>query len=151
VEWLTNKVEKDAFDYIRKIDELGGMLKAIEKGYPQSEIANASYHFQKQLETGEKVMVGVNKYQMDESSRAIDVLHIGKEVETRQKKRISDVKRKRDPKKLRDSLAKLKQAAKEDLNTMPIMVDCVKNFATVQEICDTLRDVYGTYREPGNF
>ncbi len=151
VEWLTNKVEKEALEYIAKIDEFGGMLPAIAKGYPQAEIANAAYHFQKQLETKEKIMVGVNKYQIAEEKRVIDVLYIDKKVETKQVKRIQDIKKKRDTDKVAMCLNKLKKAAEGKENTMPHMIECVKNYCTLQEICDVLRKVFGTYRETGTF
>ncbi|MGE4232137.1 MAG: methylmalonyl-CoA mutase [Bacteriovoracia bacterium] len=149
VEWLTNKVEKEAYAYINKIDELGGMLAAIEKGYPQAEIANSAYLYQRQLESKDKIMVGVNRYQVEEEKRQIDVLYIDKKAEDRQKNRILQVKKKRDAKKVADLLNKLRQAAKGETNTMPIIVDCVKNYCTVQEICDVLREEFGVYREKG--
>ena len=84
MESLTNQVEREAMEYIRKIDEMGGIIKAIERGFPQAEIANSAYHFQRQLETKEKVMVGVNKYQADEKKRTLDTLYIDRSVEKRQ-------------------------------------------------------------------
>lgn len=151
VEYLTNKVEREALDYIRKIDEMGGMLASIAKGFPQAEIANAAYQFQRQLETKEKVMVGVNKYQADEEKRAIDVLYIDRSVEDRQKRRIAEIKRKRDDRKAQAAIEQLRKAARENLNTMPAMLECVKTYCTLQEICDCLRKEFGTYREAGVF
>lgn len=151
VEWLTNKVEAEAYAYINKIDELGGMMAAIDKGYPQAEIANAAYHFQRQLESRDKVMVGVNRYQVDESKRAIDVLYIDRTAEERQIRRLNEIRRKRDQRKVDAALAALRSACENDKNTMPFIVDSVKAYCTVQEICDVMRKVYGIYRDPGMF
>ncbi len=151
VEWLTNKVEKEASAYIDRIDQLGGMLAAIEKGFPQAEIANAAYHFQRQLETKDKVMVGVNRYQQEEKSRSIDVLYIDKTAEQRQCARIADIKKKRNTSKVETSLIALDRAARGSENTMPFLVECVKNYCTVQEMCDVLRKVFGQYRDPGMY
>ncbi|MEW6057592.1 MAG: methylmalonyl-CoA mutase family protein [Bdellovibrionota bacterium] len=151
VEWLTNKVEAEAYAYIKKIDELGGMMEAIDKGYPQSEIANAAYHFQRQLETKEKVMVGVNKHQVDESARSIDVLYIDRAVEERQVRKVEEIRKKRDKKKVEATLQELKRACEGSENTMPHILNCVKAYATVQEICDVMKKVFGSYRDPGMF
>jgi methylmalonyl-CoA mutase N-terminal domain/subunit len=151
VEWLTNKVEADALDYIRKIDELGGMMEAIDKGYPQSEIANAAYHFQRQLEAKEKVMVGINRHQIDENGRSIDVLYIDRTAEDRQVKRVQEIKQKRNSQKVDSSLKALKAACEGDKNTMPFILECVKSYCTVQEICDVMRSIFGIYRDPGMF
>lgn len=151
VEWMTNKVEQEAYAYINKIDELGGMMAAIDKGYPQAEIANAAYHFQRQLEAGEKVMVGVNRYQVDEDKRSIDVLYIDRTAEERQVRKIRDIKSKRDQRKVDAALAGLLKACEGNENTMPHILECVKSYCTVQEICDVMRKVFGIYRDPGMF
>ncbi len=150
VEWLTNKVEKEAYAYINKIDELGGMLEAIDKGYPQSEIANSAYHFQKQIEKKEKVMVGVNGY-ISPDEKPIDTLYIDKTAEQRQIKKLNDIKKKRNASKVESSLAALKKACQGTQNTMPFIVDCVKNHCTVQEIGDVMRSVLGVYKDPGMY
>lgn len=151
VEWLTNKIEKEACRYIHKIDEFGGMLASIEKGFPQAEIANAAYHFQRQIETKQKVMVGVNKYESKEKDPPIDVLCIDKTAEERQKNRIADVKRRRDSGRAGSALAGLKKAAQGKENMMPHILECVRSYCTVQEICDVLRGVFGVYRDPGMY
>lgn len=151
VEWLTNKVEAEAYAYINKIDELGGMMAAIDKGYPQAEIANAAYHFQRQLESGEKVMVGVNRYQAEEDKRAIETLYIDRTAETRQVDKIKTVKTKRDPRKVELALTGLRKACEGSENTMPYILECVKSYCTVQEICDVMRKIFGIYRDPGMF
>lgn len=151
IEWLTNKVEKEAMSYIEKIDQLGGMLASIEKGFPQSEIANSAYHFQRQLESKEKVMVGVNRYQTQETSRPIEVLYIDKTAEQRQCQRIAEVKKRRDSVRVQSALAALENAARGTQNTMPYLIECVKSYCTVQEMCDVMRKVFGEYRDPGMY
>ena len=150
VEALTNKMEKEAMDYINKIDELGGILKAIEMGFPQQEIADAAYRYQEQIDKGEKVVVGVNKYTM-ENEPPIEILRIDPEVERRQLERLKKIKEERDNAKVKDRLGKLKTAAEKNENLMPYIIDAVREYATLQEICDVFREVYGTYRDPAMF
>lgn len=151
VEKLTHQVESEALDYIKKIDEMGGMIKAVENGFPQSEIANSAYHFQRQLEKKEKVMVGVNRYQSAEKKRAIETLYIDRAVEQKQVEKLKALKAKRNASQVNQCLAQIKQHAVEGKNLMPAIVSAVKEYATLQEICDTLRGVYGEYREEGKF
>jgi methylmalonyl-CoA mutase N-terminal domain/subunit len=151
VEYLTDKVEKDALAYIDKIDEMGGMVKAVEQGYPQAEIANSAYRFQRQLESKEKVMVGVNKFQITEPKRAMGTLYIDRTVGEQQSKRLKDLKARRDQEAVKSCLAKVKSAAEQNENLMPSIIEAVKAYATLQEVCDTLRGVYGEYREDGKF
>ena len=150
VEALTNKMEKAAMDYINKIDELGGILKAIELGFPQQEIADAAYRYQQQIDTQEKIVVGVNKY-VRGAEPPIEILRIDPEVEKRQMERLKKVKEERDASKVKDRLGKLKDAAKKDENLMPYIIDAVREYATLQEICDVFRDVYGVFRDPAMF
>ncbi|MGK5083621.1 methylmalonyl-CoA mutase family protein [Bdellovibrionota bacterium FG-1] len=151
MESLTNRVEREALDYIRKIDEMGGIIAAIERGYPQSEIANSAYQFQRLLESKEKVMVGVNKYQVKEPKRTIETLSIGANVEKNQSQRLADLKLRRDQKAHADGLRLVKEDAHAGKNMMPSIIQAVKAYATLQEVCDTLRGVYGEYRETGSF
>ncbi len=151
VEWLTNKMEKDAYEYIHKIDELGGMLDAIDKGYPQAEIANSAYHFQKLVEKKDKKIVGVNAFTETVKGHEIDTLYIDKTAEERQIKRIKEIKKARDEKKVKKTLENLLAAAKGTENTMNATIECVKAYCTVQEICDIYREVFGVYRDPGNY
>lgn len=151
VESLTNKVEREALLYIQKIDEMGGMVKAIEKGFPQGELAQSAYHFQKQLETREKIMVGVNKYQVSESKRTIETLYIDRKIEEQQIKRLHELKQRRDPKQLEKALKWVHDQAQTGVNVMPSVIAAVKAYATLQEVCDTLKKVYGEYRETGSF
>ncbi|NDF13790.1 methylmalonyl-CoA mutase [bacterium] len=151
VEHLTNKVEAEALAYIKKIDEMGGMIRAVENGYPQAEIGNSAYHFQRQLEKKEKIMVGVNRYQAEEKKRTLDTLYIDRTVEKRQADKLLEIKRKRDSARVASTLAAVKLAAERGENLMPSIIESVKVYATLQEVCDTLRAVYGEYREEGKF
>jgi methylmalonyl-CoA mutase N-terminal domain/subunit len=150
VEALTNQMEEEAQKYINKIDDLGGIVRAIELGYPQQEIANAAYAYQKQIERKEKTVVGVNKYQADEE-KSIEFLKIDPEVEEKQVARLKEVKQTRNQARVTACLADLKKAAQGPENLMPGILAAVKEYATLQEICDVFREVFGTYRDPGMF
>jgi len=150
VEKLTKEMEEAAWEYIEKIDNMGGMLAAIEQGYPQMEIANAAYKFQQQVENGEKVIVGVNKY-VTEELQEIPILEIDEKVEKEQLKRLEEVKRRRDDKAVKRALDNLRNACKKDENVMPYCIEAVEALATEQEICDVYREVYGEYKDPGFF
>jgi methylmalonyl-CoA mutase N-terminal domain/subunit len=151
VEYLTHQVETAAWEYINKIDEMGGMVAAVETGYPQAEIGNSAYHFQRQLEKKEKVMVGVNRYSMDEKKRAIETLYIDRAVESRQATKLKALKARRDAVRVKASLEEVRLAAQKGDNLMPSIMGAVRDWATLQEVCDTLRSVYGVYREDGKF
>jgi methylmalonyl-CoA mutase N-terminal domain/subunit len=148
VEALTNRMEKEAFDYIHKIDDMGGIIAAIERGFPQREISDAAYHYQKQLDSTEKTMVGVNKYVMDEDI-TIETLTIDEKVEQEQKQRLAKVMAERNSEEVANTLAALKGAAQNSENLMPRILDAVRAYATLQEMVDTLKDVFGEYRDPG--
>ena len=150
VESLTNQLEELAWEYINKIDDMGGMLVAIDKGFPQLEIANAAYRYQRQVDTCQKVMVGVNKYATEEKVPC-ELLKIDERVQEQQLRRLKEVKRSRDNKKVAQTLKDLRAASKTDKNLMPYVIEAVKEYATEQEICDVWRDVWGEYREPGIF
>lgn len=150
VEALTNKMEALAMEYIEKIDDMGGIVEAIERGYPQGEIANAAYDYQKQVDDGEKVIVGVNKY-VSEKETPIEILKIDETVEIEQIKRLTELKASRDGDAVRRALDGLRKAAEGDDNLMPHIIDVVKQYGTEQEICDVFREVFGTYRDPGMF
>lgn len=147
VESLTNKMEQGALEYFRKIDAMGGMVAAIEKGFPQREIQDSAYHYQKAVERGDQVIVGVNKYQMDEES-TIPILAIDESVRTHQVARLDHARAKRDRGAVANALEKLKRAAQRAENTMPATIEAVRAYATLGEICSALRDVYGVYEEP---
>jgi len=148
VEALTNEMEEKAWEYIHKIDDMGGMVAAIEKGFPQMEISDAAYKFQRQIDSGEKIMIGVNKY-VSEDKVAIPFVEIDDRVETEQIERLNEVRRRRDNKRVRECLDDLRNACKRGDNVMPYCIEAVKAYASVQEICDIYREVYGEYRDPG--
>jgi methylmalonyl-CoA mutase N-terminal domain/subunit len=149
VEALTRQIEEKAWDYIHKIDELGGMVTAIEKGYPQAEIAEAAYHFQRQIDSGEKVIVGVNKHVTDHPP--ITVWRMRSEIEERQLRRLKEVKQNRDSSKVRTLLGEIRKASEKGENLMPHVINAVREYATLQEICDVWREVFGRYSDPGYF
>jgi len=146
VETLTNEIEKKAMEYIRKIDEMGGAIKAIESGYIQQEIAESAYQYQKDIESKKRIIVGVNQFQIEEPPLR-DILRIQPEVEKYQKEKLSRVKKERDPGKVKETLAKLKKAAQGTDNVVPPILEAVKAYATLGEISDTLREVFVEYRE----
>ncbi len=148
VESMTNQIEEQAWEYIEKIDKMGGMLAAIDQGFPQKEIANASYKFQQQIDSAEKVMVGVNKYVAEENP-AIDILKIDEKVSADQIERLNEVKRRRDSRALLTALSNLRNTCKKnEANVMPVVIEAVRAYATEQEICDIFREVFGEYRDP---
>src|SRR6185503_3114456 len=148
VEALTDKMEQGALDYFRKIDSMGGMVAAIEKGFPQREIQDSAYHYQKAVERGEQVIVGVNKYSMTDEPSQVPILVIDESVRNHQVERLEQTRSKRDAGAVTNALEKLKQAATNDENTMPATIEAVRVYATLGEICSALRDVYGIYEEP---
>ena len=149
VEALTHQMEEKAWEYIRKIDEMGGMVAAIERGYPQAEVANAAYKYQKQIDSGEKVIVGVNKYATDHTP--ITIWRMQPEIEERQIKRLREVRQTRDNSKVTESLRKIREASQDSKNLMPYIIEAVREYATIQEICDVWREVFGRYTDPGYF
>ena len=150
VESLTNEMERDAKAIIKKIDDMGGMLKAIAMGWPQREIADASYKYQKQIETKEKIIVGVNDYTITDD-KPIEVLKITDETAQTQLARLKKVKAGRDNNKVKQTLAALKEAAKTNKNVMGPLIECVREYATLNEMTETMRSVFGEYRDPAIF
>ncbi len=148
VERLTRDMEEEALEYIRKIDDMGGMVAAIEKNYPQLEIADAAYKYQKQIDSKEKTVVGVNKY-VTEEELPVEILQIEAELEENQIKWTNQIKDTRDNKKVKESLEKLGEATQRDDNLMYLIIDAVKEYATEQEVCDVFREAFGIYRDPG--
>jgi methylmalonyl-CoA mutase N-terminal domain/subunit len=145
LEKLTADSEAAANEYIRQIDEMGGMIPAIEQGFPQSEIAAASYRYQREVEAGERIVVGVNKFQSDE--QAIELLQIDETAEKHQSEKLAKLRARRDNERVRKSLDALRRAAEGTENTMPYLLDAVKSYATLGEICDAFRSVFGTHQE----
>ncbi len=146
IEELTTNLENMAMDYITKIDEMGGMLRAIETGYVQREIQEAAYDYQRALETHDAIVVGVNKFQTDEAE-TIPIMRIDEQIERDQVKRLQALRAKRDRQKAESALVNLKEAAGNDENLLPRILDCVENFVTVGEISNCLRSVWGEYLE----
>ncbi len=154
VEALTDKMEEEANVYIRKLDEMGGMIAAIERDYPQMEIADAAFHFQRQVEDGEKIIIGVNKYTSDRPELEF-VLKIDEEIERMQVNRTNRYKEKRDKVKFQKAMDELRRRCEGppcwENNVMPALIEAVRAGATEQECCDLYRDAFGVYTDPGTF
>lgn len=146
VEDLTNKIEEKALEYIKKIDKLGGVTEAIEKGFIQWEIQNSAYQYQKDIEEDKRIVVGVNKFKIKEGSPK-GLLKVNPKVGRQQVEELKKLKEGRDNHKVKDNLKSLEKAAKTDVNLMPLILNCVKSYATLGEICDVLRSVFGEYKE----
>ncbi|MGD1103121.1 MAG: methylmalonyl-CoA mutase family protein [Terriglobia bacterium] len=147
IEKLTLETERACYDYFQKIDSMGGMVAALERGYPQKEIHDAAYAYQKAVESKEKIIVGVNDY-VTEEDRPIKLLVIDDIVARQQVKKLEEVRKKRDNARVQRALESLGSAAATDANLMPYILECVRAYATVGEMCDVLREVFGTYEEP---
>ena len=147
IEWLTNHIEEGIQEYITKIDEMGGALEAINKGYIQREIMRSAYDYQKTVDSGEQVVVGVNKFTTEEKP-LVKLLEIDESVEKKQLERLRKLRRDRDNKRVSQVLDKVRQVAKSDENVMPVLIEAAKAYATVGEIADALRNAFGEYREP---
>ncbi|HXI38886.1 MAG TPA: methylmalonyl-CoA mutase family protein [Bryobacteraceae bacterium] len=146
LERLTLDTEAAALAYIRRIDEMGGMITAIEQNFPQREIANASYEYQKAVERGDKIIVGVNAFQSDREE-AVEILQIDRAAQDHQAKKLAALRATRDNSRVRAALDALKRTAEGTENTMPFILDAVRAYATLGEICDALRGVFGSYQE----
>jgi methylmalonyl-CoA mutase, N-terminal domain len=147
LERLTDQMEAQAMDYIRKIDELGGIVRAIDLGYPQQEIADAAYRYQLMDDRGEKAVVGVNKYVMPEE-KPVEYLRIDPAIEQEQIERVGRVKASRDAARVERRLKQLAEACRDNVNVMPVLIDAVKDYVSLGEISDVYRRMFGLYREP---
>ncbi|RLG52669.1 MAG: methylmalonyl-CoA mutase, partial [Thermoproteota archaeon] len=147
LEWLTDEVEERAWKLIYRVEELGGMTRAVELGFPQRAIAEAAYEEQKRIESGEQVVVGVNMF-TEEEEVEVPVFRVDPRVEEKQLKRLREVKEKRDKKAVQKALQQLKKAAEKGENIVPAVIDAVKVYCTIGEISDVLREVYGEYSPP---
>ena len=148
VESLTQKMEDGARDYFERIDAMGGMVEAIEKGFLQREVQDSAYQYQKALEAGEQTIVGVNKYQMEQTGTEVPTLVINESVRHHQLERLEQTRARRDKQAVVRTLDKLRRAAEAGDNTMLATIEAVREYATLGEICSALRDVYGIYEEP---
>ena len=146
VEWLTNEMEERAWEYIHKIEDMGGVIEAIEKGWLQQEIANSAYKYQREIDTKRRIIVGVNEYTTEEHEE-VPLLRIDPKVEEEQIARLQRVRQERDNRKVKQILQKLHDEAEKGVNLMPTIIEAVKAYATLGEICDVLREVYGVYKE----
>ena len=150
VEDLTNRIESKAEQYIGKIEEMGGMIRAIESGYIQEEISNSAYEYQKKVESKERIVVGMNKFQVEEPPPS-GLLRVDMSVEKGQVEKLKKLRSERNNQAVIGSLDKLKRAAEKDTNLMPLILDAVKAQATLGEICDALREVFGEYIGSASF
>jgi methylmalonyl-CoA mutase N-terminal domain/subunit len=150
VECITNEIEEKAWEYIEKIDKMGGMLAAIDRGFPQMEVSNAAYEYQKRVDEGERVVIGVNKY-VSEAEPPVTVLKVDEKVQDEQIRRLKRVKRNRSNRGVTQALKAIRKACQIGENVMPYLVEAVKEYATEQEICDIYREVFGEYKDPGFF
>lgn len=148
VEWLTNKMEEGANEYFRKIEEVGGVMAGIEKGFFVKEIADAAYRFQQKLDSDEFRFIGLNSFREEAPGAKIEILKIGMEYEERQRERLTSLRARRDNVAVSASLDRLLKGMKAGEQTFPLILDAVKTYATLQEICDVMRSVWGAYREP---
>jgi len=147
VEKLTNDLEAEALDYIRRIDALGGMVAAIEAGFPQKEIQEAAYQYQKAVDSREKIIVGVNSFTQSETQQ-VPLLLIDESAERLQRERLAALRARRDNAAVERALKALAEGARTNANTMPLIIEAVRAYATLGEICDCLRPVFGEYQEP---
>jgi methylmalonyl-CoA mutase N-terminal domain/subunit len=148
VEARTDEMEEAAEAYFHRIDELGGVVKAIDKGFFQREIQKSAYEYQKAVEAGRKVIVGLNRFALENEEIEIPLLKIDEEVERHQKKAVQVTRAERDNDKVSRELERLKVAAEGSDNLMPVIIDCARCYATEGEIIDTLKGVFGEYKEP---
>src|SRR6185369_4338024 len=146
IEQLTNEIEEQVLEYLRKIEAMGGMLRAIETGYVQREIQESAYRYQKAIEKQEQIVVGVNRFELEEEP-TVNVLRIDPALEQAQVERVRALRERRDAKAVTAALEKLQQSAGTSDNLLPRILECVEAYATVGEISDTLRRVWGEYRE----
>jgi methylmalonyl-CoA mutase N-terminal domain/subunit len=151
VEALTNKMEEEAEMYFEQIDALGGVIPAIEQGFFQREIADAAYRYQKELDSKEKIIVGVNDYVQEDEKIEIPLLEVPKEVEIVQRKRLAEVRQNRSNAEVDDALSELKKAAENGSNLIPYLLNATRAYATLGEMANTLKEVFGVYEEPAVF
>ncbi len=151
VEALTSEMERQALDYFRQIDEFGGVIEAIEAGFFQREIADASYRYQRSLETKDRIIVGVNAFEREESQDDLNLLKIGRDIELGQAREVASVRASRDAGAVSGALAALTRACRSDENVMPPLIDACRALATEGEIVDAMAAVFGRYIERASF
>ena len=147
LEDLTNRLEAEAYDYFDRIEKLGGVIEAIRENFQQREIADASFRYQAEVEAKQRIVVGVNRYRLADEPE-LELLRIDPALEQKQIERVQALRARRDGAKVEASLARLKEGAvREDVNLMPLLVDAARDYVTMGEMCDALREVWGIWRE----
>jgi methylmalonyl-CoA mutase N-terminal domain/subunit len=146
IESLTDRLEEEAFEILDEVDERGGMSAAVDSGWVQGEIQDTAFERQREIESGERVIVGVNEYRVDDEEKSEDIEEVSEEEQERQRENVQQVREERDDEAVEAALAALRDACESDENVMPYIVDAVKAYATTGEICDAMRDVFGEYR-----
>ena len=147
IEYLTDEIEKRAFEYIAKIDEMGGAMSAIERGYMQKEIQEASYQYQRRIEKKEQIVVGVNSFQVEENLE-LESLEVDREIEVGQRNRLAALRARRDNVKVTELLGHLDTASRSQDNLMPVFIECLDHYVTLGEICNVLRRNWSEYQAP---
>lgn len=147
VEWLTDELERQAEDYFKQIEEIGDVITGIEKGFFMKEIADSAYKFQQKLDSKDRIFVGLNGFTEEADGPGIEILKIGRQYQDRQVERLKKLKAKRDQAKVTESLEKLKDVLRNGGNSFPLILEAVKTYATMGEVCDAMREVHGAYRE----
>jgi len=147
VEWLTDELEKGANEYFKQIEEVGGVISGIEKGFFMKEIADSAYKFEQKMQSGDRVFVGLTGLKEEAPGAKIEVLKIGGEYQERQVKRLADLRSRRNNELVANCLSELKEAMRSGKNTFPLLIEAVEAYATLGEICDAMREVWGAYRE----
>ncbi len=151
IEWLTNQMEEETYKYFDKVEAMGGVIAAIEKGFFQREIAESAYRYQREIETKKRIIVGVNDFVLEGEDLSIPVLKIDPEVEKKQVARLNKVRKERDNQRVQETLDALRKASEGTDNVMPHIVEAVKAYASVGEICDVWREIWGEWEEPKIF
>jgi methylmalonyl-CoA mutase N-terminal domain/subunit len=151
VESLTARMEKEANEIFEQIDSLGGVIPAIEAGYFQKEIADSAYRYQKEVEKKEKFIVGVNEFVEKDEKIDIPILLISPEVENKQRKRLTDLKQSRNEDAVKESLAEIKDASLNGKNLMPVLIKAARNYVTLGEMVNEMKEIFGTYEEAAVF
>jgi len=146
VEWLTKEMEERAMEYIQKIDDMGGIIPAIEKGFIVREISDAAYRYEREIEEKKRIIAGVNEFVVEEEPVKVNLFRVDPEVEEKQIERVNEIRRTRDNKRVKELLEELRRAAERNENVMPYILKAVKAYVTLGEIIGTLKEVYGEYK-----
>ncbi|GAH83979.1 unnamed protein product [marine sediment metagenome] len=148
IEWLTDEMEKKIAECMKKVEEMGGMIKAVESGYIQGEVSRQAYIQEKKIQSGETTKIGVNKYVMEEEKAEVEIHQFNPKVAEEQKKKLIEIKTQRNEDEVKDALHELKKAAQTDDNVMPHILKAVKSYVTLGEITRVFKEVFGEFKEP---